>query len=159
MKHQDKYTVELRILDDRIKSVTEEIADLLATSVHFEYGIRVIKHGDQKARRGWGLGTMLRDAEGSTGQTSSSDGWMEASQLIGSRSERNESIPAFSMEIELGQPGMLAYYAHVRDDIEEAKAVFASNSLVTAVDNAAQWLYAGEYTDEQYENYERWAKE
>lgn len=72
-------------------------------------------------------------------------------------SDRNESVLAFHMEIELGQPGKFAYYAHVFDDIEEALTKFGSNSLVTAVDNAAQWLYAGEYTDEHYENYERWA--
>lgn len=51
------------------------------------------------------------------------------------------------------------YHVQVFDLIEEAAHEFGGKDLVTTIDNAAQWLYAGEYTDEQYENYERWAKE
>ena len=43
----------------------------------------VFKHGSQRSNgQPWGLGMVLRDAEGSTGQTSSSDNWNSISQVI-----------------------------------------------------------------------------
>ena len=65
-------------------------------------------------------------------------------------------VADFRIEVRLHESRFVDYIVRVFDDIEEAAHELGGNELVTAVDNAAQWLYAGEYTDEQYENYERW---
>lgn len=42
----------------------------------------IFEHGQKQSNIRWGMGTVLKDAEGSTGQTSSSDKWSTIKQLI-----------------------------------------------------------------------------